>query len=92
MTTSGGLSAPIAVAQWFHTPERFPSRRPSLAPAQDTSVHGKPMHMTSTAAMTAQFVLLMSPKLGTPGKRWARILHAPGSMSATQATSPPNTV
>ncbi|MDH6132865.1 hypothetical protein P3T37_002251 [Kitasatospora sp. MAA4] len=44
----------------------------------------------STRSWPAQSTAVMSPRFGTVGWWWARIADAPGSMSATHATVPPN--
>lgn len=89
--TIDGRSTPMACATYAQTPVRLPARRPLRAPAQDTSWHGKPAVRMSTGPAAAQSAAVMSPKLGTSGKRWARIFAAPGSLSATQTSSPPRT-
>ena len=90
-STSDGRSAPIASATCDHTPVLVPARRPFRAPAQDTSWHGNPAVSTSTGSVKHQSTAVMSSRFGTDGNRYARIAAAPGSVSATQASSPPST-
>jgi hypothetical protein len=81
----------MAVPISSHTPDRLPALSPARLPAAETSWHGKPAHRTSTGSTPAQSVSVMSPRFFTAGKWWARIAAAPGSLSATQASSPPST-
>jgi hypothetical protein len=89
--TSCGRSTSIAVATQDHTPVLVPARSPFLAPAQETSWHGKPAVRISTGSTASQLTAVMSPRFGTDGKRRARIAAAPGSLSATHAGSAPST-
>ena len=91
MTTSGGRNSAMARATKCQTPLRLPFRSPALRPAHEMSVQGNPAVSTSTGSTADQSTTSRSPRLGTPGKRQARIADLPGSLSATHATSPPRT-
>lgn len=74
-----------------HRFERVPSRIPAIRPALLMSWHGEPPAMMSTGGTVCQSMVVMSPRFGTPGKRWARTLRGPGSMSDTHTVSASNT-
>ena len=75
-----------------HRLDRVPSVMPARRPAVDRSWQGEPPSKRSILpAHGDQSMWLISPRFGTPGNRWARILHGPVSMSETNAVSAPNT-
>ncbi len=46
--------------------------------------------MMSTRGTVAQSMVVMSPRLGASGNRWASTLQAPGSISDTHVVVAPN--
>lgn len=65
---------------------------PLRRPAHEAGWHGQPAVRMSTGSAAAQSAVLMSPRLGTSGYRYARIFAASGSTSATQASEPPDAI
>lgn len=74
-----------------HRLDLVPAVMPDRFPAWLRSWQGDPPVMMSTGSTVAQSTVVMSPRFGMPGKRMAMILHAPGSMSDTQAVVAPST-
>lgn len=64
---------------------------PFLLPALLNGWHGYPPHRMSTGSTSSHSTAVMSPRFGTWGWWWARMRAAPGSLSATHASDPPNT-
>ena len=90
ITTRDGRILPITYSNHDHSPDLLPGIMPARWPAQETSWHGNPPAMMSTASPgSSQSARVMSPRLGTPGYRAASSLHTAGSLSATQASSAP---
>lgn len=81
----------MARANSDQRPDRVPSLMPARAPARDTSWQGKPLVRMSTGSTWVQSIFVMSPWLGTPGKRCARIFEGAASNSENHAISPPST-
>ena len=89
-----------AIASTTHGHRWRGSSTPKRAPAVLNGWHGYPPAMMSTGSTRDQSTRVMSPKFGTPGKRWARMsgalpISAPFlsrcSMSDTHAVRAPNT-
>ena len=76
---------------WTHKLERVPSVIPARRPALDKSWQGLPPAMMSTGSTVDQSIVVMSPRFGASGNRWASTLHAPLSISDTHAVRAPNT-
>ena len=91
ITTTRGRRIVMAVTISCHSPDRVPRRRPARAPAQEMSWQGKPAHKMSTGSTALQSVSVMSPRFLAAGKRCDKMAVAPGSLSATHASSPPST-
>ena len=79
----------IASRIWTHRFDRVPSVIPARLPAVLRSVQGEPPAMMSTGSTSAQLMVVMSPRFGASGNRWASTLHAPLSMSDTHAVVAP---
>ena len=93
MSTWGGRRTSMARTISDHRPDWVPGASPSLAPALEMSVQGKPPHRRSmglTPQRTRdQLMRRTSPRLGTPGQWWARTAFAAWSVSQCQTTVPP---
>lgn len=57
-------------------PDLVPARIPARAPAAETSWQGVPAQMTRTGVVLGQFTMVMSPRFGALGYRWARTFAA----------------
>lgn len=76
------------------SPQRFdlvPVVMPARLPALLKSWQGVPAVMTSTFGTLAQSTFVTSPRFGTSGQWWARILDGAASNSAHHDISPPRT-
>ena len=76
-----------------HRPDWVPGRSPSLDPALEMSVQGKPPHRRSMGLIPQrtrdQLMRRTSPRLGMPGQCLARTAFAAWSVSQCQTTVPP---
>lgn len=69
-----------------HRLDRVPSVIPARRPASDTSWQGVPPQMMSTVGTVCHDTVVMSPRFGMSGQRWAASLQAPALMSEVHAT------